>query len=388
MHILLTGCDGYCGWPIALRLAKEFPDQRIIAVDNGARREWVEECGAVSAIPICSMDERILAAQENGIRNISFVPGDLTDWEFVRGLYSLYRPHTVLHVAAQPSAPYSQINADHARYTLHNNSISTLNLLWGMREAGLCGDCHFIETTTTGVYGTPEFEIPEGYLDIEHKGGHDTLPTPAMAGSWYHMSKSNDVNYLWLSAKQWQTSITDLRTAIVYGTRTDETELDERLATRFDFDFYFGVVGNRFCAQAVAGYPITIYGKGLQRKPMISLQDTVTSSVNAVKHGGWEKGKLKVFNQCTGPTAIYDLAKAIRSAGKKVGVDVEIEHYSNPRQEKEEHLMEIDISGFMGLLGEQRDTVETGHEEIIETLMKYRDIMVMYKDRFLPDELA
>ena len=117
----------------------------------------------------------------------------------------------------------------------------------------------------------------------ENKGQKDMIPFPGMAGSWYHMSKSNDVNNLWLANKQWRLSISDLRTSIVYGVETEETRLDSRLTTRFDFDFYFGVVINRFCAMVLSGYPITVYGKGEQRKPQISLEDCVQSNVNAVK---------------------------------------------------------------------------------------------------------
>ncbi len=78
-----------------------------------------------------------------------------------------------------------------------------------------------------------------------------------------------------LAHTQFDIPISDVRTAIVYGTETEETREDDRLKTRFDFDYYFGTVTHRFCAQAVAGYPVTVYGKGEQRKPFISLEDAV-----------------------------------------------------------------------------------------------------------------
>ena len=51
MTILLTGADGYIGWPTALRIADRTND-RVVLVDNFARREWVEEVGSVSATPV------------------------------------------------------------------------------------------------------------------------------------------------------------------------------------------------------------------------------------------------------------------------------------------------------------------------------------------------
>lgn len=384
MNILLTGIDGYVGWPTALRLAKHFPEARIIGVDNLARRRWVAECGSVSAIPIADMETRLKVAKAKGYKNISFIEGDLTDWSFVESLYSIYSPEVVIHLAAQPSAPYSQVNAQLASFTQFNNNQSTRNLLWGLHTCGL-KQTHFIETTTMGVYGTPEFEIPEGFFTVEHRGRSDTIPFPNMAGSWYHVSKSNDINNLWLASRQFGLSVTDFRMAIIYGTSTEETREDPALATRFDFDYYFGVVGNRFCAQAVTNYPLTIYGKGLQRKPMISLEDAVHSLVKAVQRG--PQPGYHVYNQVNKPVAIVELAHAIRDAAKDLGFAVEVKHFPNPRMEKEEHLMTVDNRKFLELLGKKPVGLEEGHRQILQELLPYRETLLAYKDRFLPDIL-
>ena len=44
----------------------------------------------------------------------------------------------------------------------------------------------------------------------------------------------------------WGLKVVDMRTAIVFGVSTNETNLHSDLNTRFDFDFNFGVVINRF----------------------------------------------------------------------------------------------------------------------------------------------
>jgi len=380
MAILVTGADGYMGWPTVLRLAERNPEERIIGVDNLARRDWVEEVGSVSATEIDSTEERYISKD-----NISFVEGDLSNRDFVKEILEVHQPDTVVHLAAQPSAPYSQINGERALETQKNNISMTLNLLWGLKETGL-EDTHFVETTTMGVYGAPEFEIPENGLDVERKGGEDNVPYPAMGGSWYHQTKSFNAGNLRLASGQWNQPISDLRTAIVYGTETEETK-ETGLDTRFDFDYYFGTVVNRFCAQAVAGYPITVYGKGEQRKPMISLEDAVESIAQLVEKGHSGEG-VEVYNQITRPVAIVELAETIEKVAQEIGLDTEVKHYENPRDEKEDHKMEVETGKFMDLLGEQKVDIEEGVRDILKTLKEQQEKIENHEDRFLPGVLT
>jgi nucleoside-diphosphate-sugar epimerase len=195
MTILVTGGDGYIGWPTALRIATR-TDDRVIAVDNYARRDWVEEVGATSAVPVRGMDERLDAAREaHGVRNLSFVHGDLVERSVVDELLAVHEPEVVVHAAAQPSAPYSQINGERANYTQRNNLQATRNLLWGLEEHDLT-DTHFVETTTTGIYGAPEFPIPEGGATMENQGDRDDVPFPGMGGSWYHQCYDEETEIL------------------------------------------------------------------------------------------------------------------------------------------------------------------------------------------------
>ncbi|WP_456329453.1 NAD-dependent epimerase/dehydratase family protein [Archaeoglobus sp.] len=379
MTILVTGADGYVGWPALLRLAKTFPDERIVGVDNFARRRWVEEIGSVSAIPILSPRERKRKVEELG--KISFVEGDLTSKEFVNVLVRVYEPDMVIHLAAQPSAPYSQISWEKAVYTQYNNNISTLNLLWALKENGLLST-HFIAATTTGVYGAPEYPIPEGFYEVEYKGGRDVVPHPHMAGSFYHMSKCNDVNNMYLAHKQWGLNVSDVRVAIVTGATTEEARGE--LATRFDFDFYFGVVTHRFCAQALIGYPITVYGRGQQGKPFVTLEDCVQSFVELAKMDG---DGYTVYNQTLGAVKIIELAEMIReAAAEEIGLEVEIKHVPNPRVEKEEHEMFIENDNFRKLVGKPTD-LKDAIADIFRELESRKAIIEAYKDRFLPKAL-
>jgi len=379
MTVLVTGADGYVGWPTALRLARRL-DERVVGVDNLARRDWVEDAGSVSAVPVDDPETRYAAEP-----NLSFVYADLSDRDEVQQLLDVHEPHTVVHAAAQPSAPYSQINGERALYTQRNNLSMNVNLLHGLKDAGL-EDTHFIETTTTGVYGAPEFPIPEGGATMENRGERDDVPFPAMGGSWYHVTKSFDNANARLANTQWGQPVSDLRTAIVYGTETAETEeLD--LPTRFDFDYYFGTVVNRFCAQAVAGYPLTVYGKGEQRKPMVGLRDTVESIATLVERGHAGDGAgVDVYNQVTRPVAIVELAETIQEVGAEFDLDVEITHVENPREEDEEHKMEMENEAFADLIGEPQ-SLEAGVRDVLTTLTRHRDRITAREDRFLPEVL-
>jgi len=387
MTVLVTGGDGYIGWPTALRIADR-TDERVVAVDNGARREWVESVGSTSAVPVADRETRIEAAEEvHGLGNLSFVEGDLTDREFVDRILRVHEPRAVVHAAAQPSAPYSGINGERANYTQHNNMQATRNLAFGLHENGL-GDTHLIETTTTGVYGAPEFPIPEGGAVMENDGQRDEVPFPAMAGSWYHLTKSHDAANLRLAHDQFGLPVSDVRTAITYGTEVPETRPDDRLKTRFDFDYYFGVVAHRFCAQAVAGYPLTVYGKGQQRKPFVSLEDAVEGLARlALNDSDDRPDGHTVYNQVTRPISIVELADTIADVAAEFDMDVDVTHVENPRDEDESHRMEIENERYLELIGGQRQSYESGVRDILGTLTRYEDTITAHEDRFLPDVL-
>ena len=388
MTVLLTGADGYVGWPTALRTA-ERTDERVLLVDNYARREWVSEVGSMSAVPVASMEARLSAAREtHDLDNLSFVEGDLAERSFVDELLSVHAPDVVLHVAAQPSAPYSQINGERANYTQHNNLQSTRNLLWGLAEHDLT-DTHFVETTTTGVYGAPEFPIPEGGATMEHRDERDSVPFPAMGGSWYHQSKSFDAANMRLASTQFDLPISDVRTAIVYGTETGETAAGPDLATRFDFDYYFGTVAHRFCAQAVAGYPVTVYGRGEQRKPFVSLEDAVEglAALATADPADRPADGPVVYNQVTRAISIVEVAETIADVGADYGLDVAVEHFENPREEDETHKMEIENDRYLDLVGGQSQTFEEAVDDVLSTLVEHGDTIRAHEDRFLPGVL-
>jgi nucleoside-diphosphate-sugar epimerase len=375
----MTGVDGYLGWPALIRFAKVFNNDRLIAVDNFARRRWVTEMGARSAFEIPTMDERLQRLHTMGCHNISFIDSDLRDYTVVKDLVASYQPEVVVHMAAQPSAPYSHINADKAAYTQHLNMAMTRNLLWALRENNLL-KTHFIETTTTGIYGAPSFMIPEGAIvAMDADGKQDRIPYPNMASSWYHVSKGFNATNMQLMQFQTGMPTTDIRTSIIYGIDTQETKQDTTLTTRFDFDFYFGTLFNRWCAMAVIDHPLTVYGSGNQIKPFIHLDDAVESLVQAVIKGN--PGEYRVFNQLTEYVRIIDLAQMIVDYLQAQGRSAAIEKIANPRVEKEEQEYRFENSGFLELLGREPLKMKTSVGDVLDKLLPHQALISGNQDR-------
>jgi len=153
---------------------------------------------------------------------------------------------------------------------------------------------------------------------------------------WCGNSKVHDSHNIMFCCKVWGLRATDLNQGIVYGVETDETTQDARLATRFDYDQIYGTALNRFCTQAAVGYPLTIYGKGLQTRGYINLRDTIRCIELAITSPPKE-GEYRVFNQITEQFSLVELAETVASQSKRLGLETQIGHLPNPRVEAEQH---------------------------------------------------
>ena len=102
--------------------------------------------------------------------------------------------------------------------------------------------------------------------------------------------------------------VTDLHQGIVWGTQTEETQLDERLINRFDYDGDYGTVLNRFLMQAAIGYPLTVHGTGGQTRAFIHIQDTVRCIQLAIENPPERGERVRIFNQMTETHRLIDLA--------------------------------------------------------------------------------
>ncbi|MGH9074890.1 MAG: NAD-dependent epimerase/dehydratase family protein, partial [Acidimicrobiales bacterium] len=256
MKILVLGGDGYLGWPTALHLSRAGHDVGV--VDNLVRRHYDLEMGVDSLVPIARLQQRVQVWEEVAGRTLAAYVGDLTDPAFVSATLGDFRPEAIVHFAEQRSAPYSMIDRAHAVYTQVNNVSGTLNLIYAIAE--MDPSIHLVKLGSMGEYGTPNIDIEEGFIEINHRGRTDVLPYPKQPGSFYHLSKVHDSHNIAFACRTFGLRSTDLNQGIVYGSQTPETALHPDLATRFDYDGVFGTVLNRFVIQAVVRHPLTVYG--------------------------------------------------------------------------------------------------------------------------------
>jgi UDP-sulfoquinovose synthase len=306
----------------------------VCVVDNFSRRLWDLEGGTESLIPIASLHDRVAAWRETAAKSIQIAVGDLTDHPFISGLVRDFKPDAIVHYGEQRSAPFSMIDRRHSVLTQVNNIVGTLNLVYAIREH--VPQCHLVKLGTMGEYGTPNIDIEEGFIEITHNGRTDTLPFPKQPGSFYHLSKVHDSHNIQFACKIWGIRATDLNQGVVYGIETDETTLDDRLATRFDYDGIWGTVLNRFCIEAAIGHPLTVHGKGGQTRGYLNIRDTMRCIEIAIEKPA-KPGEYRVFNQFTEQFSVAQLADLIQAAAKHKGRKVEIQHIADPRVEAEVH---------------------------------------------------
>ncbi|TAE59245.1 MAG: NAD-dependent epimerase/dehydratase family protein [Nostocales cyanobacterium] len=332
MKVLVIGGDGYCGWATALYLSNKGYEVGIL--DSLVRRHWDNELGVETLTPIAPIQQRLQRWQDLTGKKIDLFVGDITNYSFLHKALHQFEPEAIVHFGEQRSAPFSMIDREHAVLTQVNNVVGTLNLLYIMRED--FPDCHLVKLGTMGEYGTPNIDIEEGYITIEHNGRKDTLPYPKQPGSMYHLSKVHDSHNIHFACRIWGLRATDLNQGIVYGVLTEETGMDELLINRLDYDGVFGTALNRFCIQAAIGHPLTVYGKGGQTRGFLDIRDTVRCIEIAIANPA-QPGEFRVFNQFTELFGIGDIAMMVKKAGNAMGLNVDINHIDNPRVELEEH---------------------------------------------------
>jgi len=368
MRILILGADGYLGWPTAMAFRRA--GHHVFTVDNYLRRRIAAETDSEALMPNPRLAERSEIFRQVAGGEIAHAEGDCCDFDFICKVVREFAPEAVVHYAEQPSAPYSMINYQEARTTLSNNLTATFNLIWAVLKHAR--DCHIIKLGTMGEYGTPNIDIEEGWIEITHNGRRDKFLYPRQAGSLYHTTKVLDTDLLWFYVRTYGLRVTDLMQGPVYGLSTDEADLDERLLPNFHYDDIFGTVVNRFLVQAVAGVPLTVYGKGGQTRGYLNIRDTLACIALAAANPP-RPGELRILNQFTETFSVNDLAERVRSVGAQLKLAVEVKHIDNPRKELEEHYYNPAHSGLLQLGLQPHFMTDDVLTAMLERVLRYRD---------------
>ncbi len=380
-HVLILGGDGYLGWPTAMHFSNRGYD--VTVIDNYFRRNACVDLDVGMLYPVPTLIQRAKLWHQLTGKEIKVVIGDLTEPEFMRSLFKgdieyswcvnsavTGIPETVIHYAEQPSAPYSQINYRYANITLQNNLMVTNNLMFAIRD--FARDIHIIKLGTMGEYGTPNIDIEEGWIDIEHKGRKERFLFPRQASSLYHTTKIMDTDLLWFGVRMWDLRVTDLMQGPVYGLETEETAMDDRLCTIFNYDEIFGTIVNRFIVQALVDYPLTVYGLGGQTRGYLNIKDTI-QCVHMSEQSPAKKGELRIFNQIMETYTANDLAEKVQRVAQALGYKVQIDHLENPRREAEEHYYNPTYQGLIDIGVKPHYLTDNVLESMFRVAERYKD---------------
>ena len=367
-RVLVVGGDGYCGWATALHLSALGYEVGIL--DNLIRRHWDATHHIDTLTPIATIDRRIAAWQRLTGRKIDLFIADVAEYGQLAPAIETFAPDSIVHFGEQRSAPFSMVDREHAVMTQTMNVTGTLNMLFAMRD--FAPQAHLVKLGTMGEYGTPNIDIEEGYIEIQHNGRRDVLPYPKQPGAFYHLSKVRDSDNISFACRVWGLRATDLNQGVVYG-NSNETGDDPELVNRFDYDGLFGTVLNRFCVEAVVGPPLSVYGAGGQTRSFIDLRDTVACVELSIANSP-DPGRLQVFNQFTETFSVLELAERVQRVATQRGLTATIEHRENPRVEREAHYYNAKNTSLLAL-GLQPHLLEDA------TIAAMLDLAELHRDR-------
>ncbi len=377
MRVIIFGADGYLGWPTCMKFASD--GHEVIAVDNYLRRRIAKQTDSEPLMKNPKLDKRSEVFNAISGRMINVEIGDCTDYKFVKSLFKQYQPDAVIHYAEQPSAPYSMMGQKEASLTLRNNLDVTLNIIFGVIQEA--PGCHIIKLGTMGEYGTPNINIEEGWIEIEHEGRKDKFLYPRQTGSLYHTTKIMDTDLLWFYVRTYGLKVTDLMQGPVYGLSTIESDLQDDLLPNFHYDDIFGTALNRFLVQAVVDIPLTVYGTGGQTRGYLNINDTM-ECVKLSMLTPPDKPDLRIFNQFTETFSVNDLAGKVKDVGDSMGLKVKIKNYPNPRKEAEDHYYNPKHTGLLDLGLKPTLLTDDVISGMLKKIIRYKDNIV--SDRILP----
>jgi len=380
MKIFIAGIDGYLGWPLAQYLAAR--GHTVYGCDIGLRRDMVHGVGSDSVIEIAHIDDRIAAFRDKYGPGHHIYKCDMLEYIKLESVLMDCLPDAIVHLAEIPSAPWSMMGQWKSAETQRNNVLGSLNLLWAIRT--VCPDAHLVKLGTMGEYGTPPVDIPEGFFDIEYRGRvWKNAPFPRNAGSFYHLSKVHDSENARFACRIWGLRSTDIMQGVVFGAHIDEMGDDPNMRTRFDIDECFGTAINRYCASAIIGHPLTVYGAGGQRRGFLPLKDSMQCLTLTCENPP-AAGEYRVFNQFEAVYNVTELAHMVCREANSLGMRASVEHYENPRMEAEKHRYNPDHKHLLDIGYEPTTDISGEIRIMLQNLSQYKDRIEKLRHVLIP----
>ena len=238
--ILVTGCPGFIGAYLVIRLLKELSGGTVISFDSMndyyevSLKEWrltqVEQAAAASPV-----------------KHV-FVQGNLADKALVNQVFETYRPAVVVNLAAQAGVRYS---IDHPDAYIESNIIGFYNILEACRHYPVE---HLVYASSSSVYGGNK-KVP---FSVDDMVDHPV--------SLYAATKKSDELLAHSYAKLYNIPSTGLRFFTVYGP-----------AGRPDM-FYYSAT-----KRLVAGGTIQIFNYGNCKRDFTFVDDIVEGIVRVMR---------------------------------------------------------------------------------------------------------
>ncbi len=366
MRIMILGADGYLGWPTSVELALK--NHNLLLIDNFIKRKLIKKYNRKVLVNTARADKQLTKLKKYN-KKIEFANIDCTNYVNLSSKFKNFKPDAVIHFAEMPSAPLSMLGDNEGWMTLKNNLQSTYNLISIIKKYN--ANCHIIKLGTMGEYGTPNIDIEEGWLNINHKKRTHKFLYPRQASSLYHTSKIMDTDLLWFYVRMSNLRVTDLMQGPVYGVNSSKIMKDACLQPLFTYDDIFGTVLNRFIVQGITNNPLTIYGSGSQIRGYINIKDTIKCIMLSLKNPP-KAGNLEIYNQFTEQFSINELANRVITALSKIGLDTTICKIKNPRIEKEKHYYNAKNSKLKKLGLKPTLLTENSIIEIANYVKKYK----------------
>lgn len=240
--ILITGAAGFIGSFLSLRLLSDFPNVKIVGVDN--LNDYYD---------VKLKESRLAKLQKFG--NFAFVRGSIADKLLVDGLFEKYKPHVVVNLAAQAGVRYSISNP--SAY-IESNVVGFFNILEACRHSydnGQEGVQHLVYASSSSVYGANQ-KVPYST--------DDKVDNPV---SLYAATKKSNELMAHAYSKLFNIPSTGLRFFTVYGP-----------AGRPDMAYY------GFTEKLMKDETIQIFNYGNCERDFTYIDDIVEGLVRVMQH--------------------------------------------------------------------------------------------------------